>query len=190
MADPNTRVYGMADSGNHQEAAENGMRGEGATDAASPAYRHQIKPDGQPAIVVEETSGVAFAETRQPEPVQPSRPEEQAQPSRAPQLAQPWREPAAAGAGASGSTLPWVLVALVLGFAAGRSQRRTRPAEPVRAAPAALTRMPGEADGFSQVRDAGQEEIRDRDGRWSAVDEASDESFPASDPPAMSMPGR
>lgn len=37
---------------------------------------------------------------------------------------------------------------------------------------------------FSQVRDAGPEAMRDSSKRgWSKVDEASDESFPASDPP-------
>lgn len=36
-----------------------------------------------------------------------------------------------------------------------------------------------------QVRDAGPEAMRDTPQReWSATDEASDESFPASDPPA------
>ncbi len=36
-----------------------------------------------------------------------------------------------------------------------------------------------------QVRDAGPENIRDRDGpHWDAQDQASDESFPSSDPPA------
>ena len=35
------------------------------------------------------------------------------------------------------------------------------------------------------VRDAGPEAMRDPPkGHWSAVDEASDQSFPASDPPA------
>ena len=34
------------------------------------------------------------------------------------------------------------------------------------------------------VRDAGPAAMRDPPSRWSKVDEASDESFPASDPPA------
>jgi len=46
---------------------------------------------------------------------------------------------------------------------------------------------PGQAagDNFAKVRDAGPEAMADRPGReWSKADEASDESFPASDPPA------
>ena len=45
----------------------------------------------------------------------------------------------------------------------------------------------GQAGGenFSQVRDAGPEAMADSPKRdWSEVDEESDESFPASDPPA------
>lgn len=39
--------------------------------------------------------------------------------------------------------------------------------------------------GDAKVRDAGPEAMRDKPGRgWSKADEASDESFPASDPPA------
>ncbi len=39
--------------------------------------------------------------------------------------------------------------------------------------------------GFTPVRDAGPEAMRDPPkGTWSQVDEESDQSFPASDPPA------
>lgn len=38
--------------------------------------------------------------------------------------------------------------------------------------------------GFTQVRDAGPENMETTPRRWSKTDEAIDESFPASDPPA------
>ncbi|MCJ2180884.1 hypothetical protein [Novosphingobium album (ex Hu et al. 2023)] len=37
---------------------------------------------------------------------------------------------------------------------------------------------------FTAVRDAGPENMKTTPERWSKTDEASDESFPASDPPA------
>ena len=41
------------------------------------------------------------------------------------------------------------------------------------------------ADGPRPVRDSGPEAMRDPPrGKWTSVDEASDQSFPASDPPA------
>lgn len=44
--------------------------------------------------------------------------------------------------------------------------------------------QPGNGN-FSKVRDAGPDAMADRPRRdWTAADEASDESFPASDPPA------
>ena len=45
---------------------------------------------------------------------------------------------------------------------------------------------PGETDGanFAKVRSAGPEGMRSDPPRWDEVDERSDESFPASDPPA------
>jgi uncharacterized membrane protein YebE (DUF533 family) len=43
----------------------------------------------------------------------------------------------------------------------------------------------GSDDNFAQVRDSGPHAMRDKPQRdWSPTDEASDESFPASDPPA------
>ncbi|KPL69214.1 hypothetical protein SZ64_14550 [Erythrobacter sp. SG61-1L] len=54
-----------------------------------------------------------------------------------------------------------------------------------RAAPAAFADGQGEPGNQTQVRDAGPEAMRDGPRRpWTREDEASDESFPASDPPA------
>ena len=56
------------------------------------------------------------------------------------------------------------------------------------AAPAAAFKdahPPGPADASHQVRPSGPDSMRDGAKRgWTAEDEASDESFPASDPPA------
>jgi hypothetical protein len=46
-------------------------------------------------------------------------------------------------------------------------------------------KKPGPADSVVQVREAGPAAMRDKPLRpWTSLDEASDESFPASDPPA------
>lgn len=42
-------------------------------------------------------------------------------------------------------------------------------------------RKPGPKDAPVQVRNAGPEAMKDRPRKWDEVDEASDESFPASD---------
>ncbi|HZV57276.1 MAG TPA: hypothetical protein VFF89_06330, partial [Sphingobium sp.] len=61
-----------------------------------------------------------------------------------------------------------------------------RQREDTQEAPAAAFAGSGGAVGaFAQVRDAGPEHMRDgRAQTWDRTDEASDESFPASDPPA------
>ena len=50
---------------------------------------------------------------------------------------------------------------------------------------AAFAEDEGAPGNETQIRDAGPKAMRDSpNGEWSAVDEESDESFPASDPPA------
>jgi uncharacterized membrane protein YebE (DUF533 family) len=50
---------------------------------------------------------------------------------------------------------------------------------------AAFAQGQGDEGNFAQVRDSGPEAMADKPSReWTKTDEASDESFPASDPPA------
>lgn len=71
-------------------------------------------------------------------------------------------------------------VAGLAGYAIYRYAQNTKE-EPIAAAFA-----PGEANrsATNQVRNAGPEAMRGDPKRWDKVDEASDESFPASDPPS------
>ncbi|HVJ03060.1 MAG TPA: hypothetical protein VM662_12825 [Sphingomonas sp.] len=75
----------------------------------------------------------------------------------------------------------------VAAFLAGRLSRRGEEEEgPTPAAFAVRTAEPG---SFNPTRDAGPEHMRDEDGVvWDEVDEGSDESFPASDPPSYALP--
>lgn len=56
----------------------------------------------------------------------------------------------------------------------------TRP----RTAPAAFAIDEGSHGNRVQVRNAGADAMRDKPQRWTEVDEVSDSSFPASDPPS------
>ena len=69
-------------------------------------------------------------------------------------------------------------VAGLVGY--GLYRKFARPPVPQRSAFAA-----GEANshGFSQVRNAGPAAMANGSSHWDRVDQASDESFPASDPP-------
>lgn len=88
----------------------------------------------------------------------------------------------------------WALAGLAVAAAAGvaayltnRSARRDEESEgPI---PAAFTCPVAAPGAFDQTRDAGPDNMRDEDGAvWDEVDEGSDESFPASDPPSYVPP--
>lgn len=82
-----------------------------------------------------------------------------------------------------------VAAGLVTGLVIRRRQRKgaDADADATGPTPAAFAEPAGVRGGFDQTRDAGPDNIRDEDGAvWDAVDQGSDESFPASDPPAYS----
>lgn len=63
--------------------------------------------------------------------------------------------------------------------------RRQRAGEDVAHAPAAAFAGSGAPEGsFVHTRDAGPEHMRDKSDAWDKIDQSSDESFPASDPPS------
>ena len=65
------------------------------------------------------------------------------------------------------------------GYALYRYASRNQRREPV-----AFATGESSAPGFAAVRNAGPAAMRSDSPQWDKVDEASDESFPASDPPA------
>src|SRR3954463_8770507 len=86
--------------------------------------------------------------------------------------------------GLSGGAVFGVAAAVAGAFLLGRYLRRADEGEGI--TPAAVA-QPGAVKGsFDQTRDAGPGSMRDEgdDDIWDCVDEGSDESFPASDPPA------
>jgi hypothetical protein len=50
--------------------------------------------------------------------------------------------------------------------------------------PAAFADVESDRENFDQTRAAGPDAMRDRPEKWDKVDQAADESFPASDPPS------
>ena len=67
----------------------------------------------------------------------------------------------------------------LLGYGLYRMFARRAPVEP-----AAFASGEANTGGFSQVRNAGPAAMGSTTPHWDRVDQASDESFPASDPPA------
>lgn len=82
-----------------------------------------------------------------------------------------------------GVQLALLSVAGYAGISAARAaMRRLKHGRPAAIAPHVADETMGSEDGY--VRPAGRSAMRDPYRRWDRVDEASDESFPASDPPA------
>ncbi len=79
--------------------------------------------------------------------------------------------------------------AAMAGFAAALFGRRLWNEHQTEPRAAALKRgrtAPGPVGQSGSARSAGPEAMRDPPGQWDGVDQAVDESFPASDPPAVS----
>ena len=79
--------------------------------------------------------------------------------------------------------------AALAGFAALFARRRWSGGDADEVAAPALERgktEPGIAGQSGAARSAGPEAMRDPPADWEKTDQASDESFPASDPPAVS----
>ncbi len=78
------------------------------------------------------------------------------------------------------------LAAATLTSAAVFAWRRMREQEGDGHHSAAFARGEIERDNFDQTRSAGPEGMRDTPGeKWDKIDQAADESFPASDPPSF-----
>ena len=75
--------------------------------------------------------------------------------------------------------LKWAAVGAA-GYAIYRSVQKQNAEE----SHAAFAQGEGSSENFSQVRSAGSEGMRSDPKGWDTVDQASDESFPASDPPS------
>ncbi len=75
--------------------------------------------------------------------------------------------------------------AAAFGFVFGRRLMGGGESRDAQAAALTIDRPPGPVGDTGSVRSAGPEGMRDPPSKWSQVDEASDESFPASDPPAL-----
>jgi hypothetical protein len=77
------------------------------------------------------------------------------------------------------SLLQWA-VAGAAGYAIWRTVQKNKGEQ----TPVAFAHGEEPGGNFAKVRSAGTEGMRSDPKRWDKVDQASDESFPASDPPA------
>ena len=172
----------MTDKQQTENPSPGGFRGE-RSEGESEGYEHLVMVEDRPVLVAE-TSGVAFAETRieapAPAPVAPAPVTVAATP---PEPATPAMDPLRLGL----MTAAAVVGGFVLGTLLRRRPRTVVVAETVPVlVPAAFAQPAAPVGSFDQVRDAGPEHIRDGAEQWDAIDENLDESFPASDPPSYS----
>jgi len=71
-----------------------------------------------------------------------------------------------------------------VGYRYYKSQQSRSAAATVGGAPAAFAEDEGTGRNFAKVRSAGTQGMRSDPPNWDKTDQAVDESFPASDPPA------
>jgi hypothetical protein len=154
------RLYGTADPENNQTPPAGGMRGEG--NATPSGTDESLRHE----VMSSDGRRLTLEEQSGVSFVEAS--------GRAGE--RPTPAPPATRVGPDWGTL---LLAGTLGFLLGRRAARPRVVAPRPRPPA------------PPVRDAGPESMADREPRgWDEVDEGSDESFPASDPPSYATPGR
>ena len=129
----------------------------------SATLSRSIEGEGGATILIEETSGAAFAEA------------ERAPIERAGQTP---------GSPRARKMLVWIGAALAAGLAAQFAWTRLRPRpSPRRRHAVAFAPDQTDPENITQTRDAGPAAMRDPViSGWDSVDEASDQSFPASDP--------
>lgn len=154
------RLYGTADPENNQTPPAGGMRGEG-----------NAIPEGTDESLTHEMTSSDGRVLTLEEQSGVSFVEASGRAGERAGSAEPVRS--------SGPGWGTLLLAGALGFLLGRRAARSRSVAP----PPRVTLPP--------VRDAGPESMANAEPRgWDRVDEGSDESFPASDPPSYATPGR
>ncbi len=75
--------------------------------------------------------------------------------------------------------------AAAVGIFLGRRWMKREERDPEHAPALRHERPPGPVGDSGSVRPAGRSSMRDPPKSWDKIDEASDESYPASDPPAV-----